>query len=297
MKNRKAVLAAVMMAVTVTMTSGAVSAEETTEAQTAQESLVASADEMAAPIDVVDEDMDAVYGTDVADGTYNIEVSSSSSMFKIVNCELTVKDGEMSAVMTLSGSGYLKLFMGTGEEAVAASEDAYIAFEENEEGLQTYEVPVEALNKGIDCAAWSKRKEKWYDRVLVFEAASLPQDALKNVEMTLAGDLALEDGVYQVDVTLEGGSGRTQVQSPAKLTVEDGALTAEIVWGSPFYDYMLVGEEKYLPVNTEGDSVFEIPVTGLDYKMPVTADTVAMSTPHEIDYTLYFDSASITAEE
>ena len=239
--------------------------------------------------------MEAVYGDEVKDGVYTIDVSSSSSMFKITDCSLTVDEGEMTAVITLGGDGYLKLFMGTGEEAVKASEDEYITFTENEEGFQTYEVPVEALDMGIDCAAWSKRKEKWYDRVLVFEASSLPQDALLHTEMTQPEDLALEDGSYTIEVVLEGGSGRTAVQSPAVLTVEDGVLTAEIVWGSPYYDYMIVGEEKYLPVNTEGDAVFEIPVTGLDYKMPVTADTIAMSQPHEIDYTLYFDSASITA--
>ena len=271
--------------------------EEETQGDTQMqtESLVASADEMAAPVDVVEADMEAVYGDEVKDGVYTIDVSSSSSMFKITDCSLTVDEGEMTAVITLGGDGYLKLFMGTGEEAVKASEDEYITFTENEEGFQTYEVPVEALDMGIDCAAWSKRKEKWYDRVLVFEASSLPQDALLHTEMTQPEDLALEDGSYTIEVVLEGGSGRTAVQSPAVLTVEDGVLTAEIVWGSPYYDYMIVGEEKYLPVNTEGDAVFEIPVTGLDYKMSVTADTIAMSQPHEIDYTLYFDSASITA--
>lgn len=274
-------------------------AQQTEELQTEEpaESLVATTDEMAAPVDVVDEDMEAVYGEDVKDGTYTVSVSSSSSMFRVTDCQLTVKDGEMTAVITLGGDGYLKLFMGTGEEAVRASEEEYITFTENEDGFQMYEVPVEALDMGIDCAAWSKRKEKWYDRVLVFEASSLPQDALLSVDTTNPEELGLEDGTYTIEVELEGGSGRTTVSSPVELTVEDGVLTAQIVWGSPYYDYMIVGDEKYLPVNTEGDSVFEIPVAGLDYKMPVTADTVAMSTPHEIDYTLYFDSSSITAVE
>ena len=45
---------------------------------------------------------------------------------------------------------------------------------------------------------------------------------------------------------------------------------------------MLIGDEKYEPVNKDGNSVFEIPVDGFDYPMEVVADTVAMSTPHEI---------------
>ena len=54
-----------------------------------------------------------------------------------------------------------------------------------------------------------------------------------------------------------------------------------------------IGDEKHEPVNEDGNSAFEIPVDGFDYPMEVVADTVAMSTPHEIEYTLQFDSASI----
>ena len=92
-------------------------------------------------------------------------------------------------------------------------------------------------------------------------------------------------------MTLEGGSGRATVDSPAALTVADGKMTATIVWSSPNYDYMIVDGEKYLPTNTEGNSTFEIPVSALDTALDVTADTVATSTPHEIEYTLTFDSA------
>lgn len=81
------------------------------------------------------------------------------------------------------------------------------------------------------------------------------------------------DGTYTCDVTLEGGSGRATVESPAALTVADGKMTATIVWSSPNYDYMLVDGEKYLPTNTEGNSTFEIPVSALDTALDVTAVT------------------------
>ena len=84
------------------------------------------------------------------------------------------------------------------------------------------------------------------------------------------------------------------MQSPARLTVEEGKASAEIIWSSNKYDYMLVDGEKILPTSTEEFSVFDIPVIGFDYKMPVSADTTAMSTPHEIEYTLYFDSTTIS---
>lgn len=100
------------------------------------------------------------------------------------------------------------------------------------------------------------------------------------------------DGQYTVEVTLSGGSGRASVSSPAKITFAGGQATAVIVWSSPHYDYMLVNGTKYTPFNTEGNSAFDIPVV-LDEDMVVIADTVAMSTPHEIEYTLHFNSATL----
>jgi hypothetical protein len=102
----------------------------------------------------------------------------------------------------------------------------------------------------------------------------------------------LKDGQYRIEVTLSGGSGRAKVESPAKLTVADGAATAVVIWSSPYYEYMVVDGIYYYPVNTKGNSMFEIPVS-LDEDMEVSAQTVAMSEPHEIDYTLRFDSAAV----
>lgn len=118
--------------------------------------------------------------------------------------------------------------------------------------------------------------------------------AAENQGKPIAVDL--EDGEYSVDVTLDGGTGRAEVVSPAVLIVDEGLAYARVEWSSSHYDYMKVGEEKYLPVNEEGNSIFEIPVTAFDAPMDVLADTTAMSVPHEIEYTLTFDEASIAAQ-
>ena len=112
-----------------------------------------------------------------------------------------------------------------------------------------------------------------------------------------AEDVALEDGEYRVDVTLEGGSGRSEIASPAVLLVQDGQPNIRIEWDSSHYDYMKVEDETYLPVNEEGNSVFEIPVPVFDEPVTVIGDTTAMSVPHEIEYTLTVDSASISQGE
>ena len=103
----------------------------------------------------------------------------------------------------------------------------------------------------------------------------------------------LSDGEYEIVVELSGGSGRASVTSPATMDVQDGQAVIEIEWSSPYYDYMILDGEMYYPVNKEGNSVFELPVTAFDTPVEVTTDTVAMSVPHEIEYTILMDSASI----
>lgn len=108
---------------------------------------------------------------------------------------------------------------------------------------------------------------------------------LTSVSVNAEEKFAYPDGSYQLGVTLEGGSGRATIQSPANVTIQNGEATVEIVWSSPNFDYMIVNGVKYDPVNTEGNSTFEIPVLTWE-NMEIIADTVAMSTPHEITYTL-----------
>ncbi len=104
---------------------------------------------------------------------------------------------------------------------------------------------------------------------------------------------AVQDGAYTVNVTLEGGSGRASIESPAALSVKDGSMTLTVKWSSDKYDYMLVGGEKLLPEYIDGHSVFAVPVKTLDKPLSVTADTTAMSKPHEVEYTITFDAASL----
>ena len=104
----------------------------------------------------------------------------------------------------------------------------------------------------------------------------------------------LEDGEYSIQVDLEGGSGKASVSSPTPMLVKNGRMYAELQWSSSNYDYMIVDGEKFQNESEEGrNSVFTIPVTALDDKMEVIADTLAMGAPHEIDYTLTFYEASI----
>lgn len=125
----------------------------------------------------------------VANGIYSMDVTSSSSMFKVVDCILTAKDGKMSAVLTLSGTGYGYLYMGTKEEAASADQSSWIPYQVNEEGKYTYTVPVEALDKEIAVAAYSIKKGIWYDRTLTFQSETMKKIAdLNSTDSNNKGD-------------------------------------------------------------------------------------------------------------
>lgn len=125
----------------------------------------------------------------VANGIYSMDVVSSSSMFKVVDCILTAKDGKMSAVLTLSGTGYGYLYMGTKEEATSADQSFWIPYQVNEEGKYTYTVPVEALDKELAVAAYSIKKGIWYDRTLTFQSETMKKIAdLNSTDSNNKGD-------------------------------------------------------------------------------------------------------------
>jgi len=212
----------------------------------------------------------------IKDGTYSITVDTGDSMFRAVDCQLTVKGDTMTAAMTLSGTGFSHIYMGIGEQAAADTEDHLISPQVvNDRNVFTF--TLSGLDKRLDCSGQSARETTWYDHVVTFQSSNIPADAILPA---------------QIDVTLTGGSGKSTVQSPATLTYKDASNWAEIVWSSASYTYMIVDGTQYNPTNTDGNSTFEIPVK-LDTDMQVKANTVAMSTPHEIDYTLHFDSSSI----
>ena len=106
----------------------------------------------------------------------------------------------------------------------------------------------------------------------------------------------LADGTYHIAAALTGGTGKAKIASPVQITVTDGQMTATLVWSSPNYDYMKVNGVRYDAVIEDGHSVFTVPVASLEEPLPVVADTVAMSTPHEIEYTITFETASLAAD-
>lgn len=281
---------------TISMAGSSLVLAEEEKAEISQESEEAKEDAAGETADAVPED-----------GVYTAEFDTDSNMFHVNEANdgkgtLTVKDGKMTIHVSLVSKSIVNLFVGTAEDAqkegaeiLEPTTDEVTYSDGYKEEVFGFDIPVPALDEEFDCALLGK-KGKWYDHK-VSVSDPVPAEETAEKEEASAGatveELKLEDGNYTAEVTLEGGSGKATVESPAKLEIKDGKVIAELIWSSPNYDYMIVDGEKYEMTNTEGNSTFEIPVAAFDTALAVKADTVAMSEPHEIDYTLQFDSASI----
>lgn len=240
------------------------------------------------------------------DGVYTAEFSTDSSMFHVSEaCDgkgtLTVKDGVMTIHISLGSKKILNLYPGLAEDAakdgavlLQPTTDTVTYSDGMTEEVYGFDVPVPVIGEEFDLALIGT-KGKWYDhKVKVSDPVAEDSREAANGSFDMS---ALADGSYTIELTMEGGSGRASIQSPAQLAIADGAATATLEWSSPNYDYMLVNGEKYLPVNTEGNSVFEVPVEALDVPLTMIGDTVAMSTPHEVEYTVTFHSETLESAE
>lgn len=244
----------------------------------------------------------------IADGTYVATFTTDNAMFHVNDANqdkgiLTVKDGKMTIHVSLQSKRIVNLYPGLAEDAqkdgaelLEPTTDTVTYSDGYTDEVYGFDIPVPALDEEFDLALVGT-KGKWYDHKVVVSDPVEGDDIQAVIgagaapESSAAPDV--EDGEHTVEVTLEGGSGKATVDSPAVLRKNGDEYIAVITWSSPHYDYMIVDGQKYEPVNTEGNSVFEIPVLAFDSPVEVIADTTAMSEPHEIEYTLTFDSASI----
>lgn len=246
----------------------------------------------------------------LADGTYMAEFQTDSGMFHVSEaCEgkgtLTVENGEMTIHISLASKNIVNLYPGLAEDAkkegaklLSPTEDTVTYSDGIKEEVYGFDIPVPELETEFNLALIGT-KGKWYDHKVSVTNPTPAEDDDTEDKDTVDGDTqaknadALADGTYSVELAFEGGSGRAEVLSPATLTVTDGKAVVAIQWSSPNYDYMIVDGKKYLPVNTQGGSVFEIPVSKFDEPINVIGDTVAMSRPHEVEYAVTFRSDTV----
>ena len=223
------------------------------------------------------------------DGVYIVDFDTDSGMFRANEAcngkgKLTVENGVQILHVSLQSKKIVNLFPGTAAEAqepgavwLEPTVDTVTYSDGLSEEVFGFDIPVASVGGEFDLAIIGT-KGVWYDhKVSVLNP--IPQA-----------------GSYLCAVELSGGSGRASVSSPAVLVSDGETLMATIQWSSPNYTYMIVDDVQYDPIQEEGNSTFRIPVT-LDRDIPVSACTVAMSTPHLVEYTLRFDSTTLAQGE
>ena len=245
--------------------------------------------------------------TGIADGTYVATFTTDNSMFHVNEANqdkgiLSVKDGKMTIHVSLQSKKIVNLYPGSAEDAkkegaelLEPTTDKVVYSDGYEDEVYGFDIPVPALDEEFDVALIGTHGN-WYDHKVVVSDPVEGDDIQAVINGNAADNAAssdFTDGEHTIEVALEGGTGRASVESPAVIRKNGDEITAVITWSSPYYDYMIVNGQRYEPVNTEGNSVFEIPVASFDSPLEVIADTTAMSEPHEIEYTLKFDPASI----
>ena len=197
----------------------------------------------------------------------DVDAASASGMFRVVNCVLTSVGGKMQADITLSGTGYDYLYVGTAKDAEKASKDQLIAPKEIVEGKCVFTVPVESMNTGIQIAAHGKKSGKWFDRTLTFKTEGMT----KYVQVS--------DGSYKANVTSSSSMFKV---TDCILTSKNGEMTAKITLSGTGYDYLYVGtsteaaladKSKWIPyvVDKNGMYTYTIPVSLLDTGISVAA--------------------------
>lgn len=222
------------------------------------------------------------------DGVYSVDFESDGAMFHVNEVyggkgTLTVSGGRGSVRLVMPSKNICALFLGKASDAKAegaAVIEPTVETVEYPDGLAeevyAFELPVPALGDEFDLALIGK-KGRWYDhRARLANPVPVPAPIL-------------EPGEYRIPVALEGGTGRAKITTPAKVVYDGERYLVTVEWSSPNFDYARVGGEKYAPLPDRNNSTFELPFASLDAPVAAVFDSVAMSAPHEIEYTLVFD--------
>ncbi|MBR3261664.1 MAG: hypothetical protein IKF93_00910 [Lachnospiraceae bacterium] len=260
----------------------------------------------------------------IEDGDYEVKATSDNDMFRIIDAKLKVKNGEMTADITLSGTGYDLMFTGTKEEADTADPSQHIKYTVNDDGKYVFTIPVSSLDEALSFAAHTVKSNKWVDRKITFDSSTLkkieegqdpepepepepekpvtPQEESQH-ETDLSGATAavdnsttLPDGVYTPDsFSFSGGSGRVTITC-SQVTVTNGQAFATIAFSSSNYSYVKASGNTYFPTLVNGASTFTIPIA-LNQNNKIIGMTTAMSQAHEVEYTLFVYIAAAAGQE
>lgn len=239
---------------------------------------------------------------ELEDGKYLVKFDTDSTMFHVNDTMdgkaiLTVENKAGMLHLVMPSKNVLNLYIGMANDAENNEADWIVPSTEEvtyEDGMTeevfAFDVPVNVIGEEFDLALIGK-KGVWYDHKVSISEPQEITDGDETADISEARDDETEGKT--IEVTLEGGTGKVSLVSPTEIRETQDGFLLTVKWTSKNYDYMIVDGVKYLPVEVNECSVFEIPVKGIDNPLEVIADTVAMSEPHEIEYKIIFDTTSL----
>lgn len=277
-----------------------------------------------------DEEPDKKDSKTLKDGTYKVNATTCRVMFYLYPKEknpakviLVKKNGKMTATITLTGSGYDYVYMGTPKQAKKAGKKNWIKAKKVK-GYYTFTIPVAKLDKKLPITPHSSKYESdgdpstdpWRpDKWIMFyskgakkvkdgttietkgkaanrnsgsskNAAKQYKDAAKRGTSAVNNATGLKDGTYKPDrFSWSGGSGRLAYIRCNKITVKGGKAFATIEFSSAKYDSLKANGRVYSK-SGGGNSKFTIPVK-MNANNTIIGRTTAMSQPHWIQYTIF----------
>lgn len=251
-------------------------------------------------------------------GIYSIDVDCNG--LTVIDAELTSKNGKMTAVITLSGTGTDILYFGTEEEAYKASDDKLIqncgtkeyvnANGQTKTGYQ-FEIPVATLNKDLAFVSHAKSSNYWFYRTIKFDSSTLVKtgeakdDEPENPGTDTPSDakVILPSGTYSVSV--DTGAAMFKVVD-CKIVVNKKTLKAVVTLSGTGYDYLYpgtakdaqaAGTKKWSKYKVNADGKYQY-VISLPYDDFVNGKTIAIASHSPksktwYDRTLQFDLESL----
>lgn len=165
---------------------------------------------------------------DLQDGVYTTTVTSNAKMFKIEGCVITVSGESITADITMSGTGYDKLYVGKAADAEADLENGIteniIDYKTDENGKYVFTMPLFAFDEAIEVAAHAVKSGSWFDRELTFSKTDLKPASEETIKM---GDVNGDGQVNLQDVlaVLKAALGIEELEDKYKLAADvDGEV-------------------------------------------------------------------------
>lgn len=251
------------------------------------------------------------------DGTYKVRTEVTGKMFYIYPKDasrhysiVTVKNGKITAVVTLDGQGYDYVYMGTKSQADKAARSTWSRYSEKN-GFYSYKIKVAKFDKKLNISGHSHKYDQWFgERTIIFYSGTAKKVragatttgnkknkvakrtgkgkvvSSKKTTATVNNSTSLKDGVYTPDqFSWSGGSGRLAYIKCTKIRVSGGRAYATIVFSSSSYDRLKASGHVYSK-SGGGLSTFVVPVR-LNTNNTIIGRTTAMSQAHWVEYYIY----------